>query len=124
MKKFLEPNPFLLEAAAHIPPVKRASYLRARISFDEEPRPSKSDSSTKTDQASGWHVSPSRYAVLSSGGKDSLLSFGLLREMRQEVHPIFVNESGRHWFTALNAYRYFAKNINNTARVWTNSDRV
>ncbi len=124
VKKFLEPNPFLLGPAAQIHPVKRASYLRARISFDEEPGSSKLDSFTKSNQTSGWCVSPSRCAVLSSGGKDSLLSFGLLREMGREVHPIFVNESGRHWFTALNAYRYFAKNIDNTARVWTNSDRV
>jgi creatinine amidohydrolase/Fe(II)-dependent formamide hydrolase-like protein len=69
-------------------------------------------------------MDPSRNAILSSGGKDSLLSFGLLRETGCEVHPIFINESGRHWFTALNAYRHFSANILHTARVWTNSDRV
>ena len=43
--------------------------------------------------------------------------------MGREVHPIFVNESGRHWFTALNAYRHFRDSIPNTARVWVNADR-
>jgi creatinine amidohydrolase/Fe(II)-dependent formamide hydrolase-like protein len=62
--------------------------------------------------------------VLSSGGKDSLLTFGLLRELGKEPHPIFVNEAGRHWYTALNAYRAFRRTVPQTARVWTNSDRV
>ena len=52
------------------------------------------------------------------------MSYGLLNEIGREVHPIFVNESGRHWFTALNAYRHFKDNIPNTARVWVNSDRL
>jgi hypothetical protein len=52
-----------------------------------------------------------------------LLSFGLLEEMGRDVHPIFVNESGRHWFTALNAYRHFRDHVANTARVWVNADR-
>ena len=67
---------------------------------------------------------PGRHAVLSSGGKDSLLTYGLLQEIGREVHPIFVNESGRHWFTALNAYRHFESKVPHTARVWTNCDRV
>jgi creatinine amidohydrolase/Fe(II)-dependent formamide hydrolase-like protein len=62
--------------------------------------------------------------VLSSGGKDSLVTFGILRELGLDVHPIFVNESGRHWHTALNAYRYLKESHATTARVWTNSDRV
>ena len=65
-----------------------------------------------------------KHAVLSSGGKDSLLSYGLLAEAGREVHPVFINESGRHWFTALNAYRHFSSQEPNTARVWTNSDRL
>ncbi len=71
-----------------------------------------------------WGEDPRRVAVLSSGGKDSLLSFGLLREVGCEVHPVFVNESGRHWFTALNAYRHFRDQVPNTARVWTDVDRL
>jgi hypothetical protein len=62
--------------------------------------------------------------VLSSGGKDSLASYGLLRELDQRPHPVFVNESGRHWFTALNAYRGLRAADPATARVWTNADRL
>jgi len=63
-------------------------------------------------------------AILASGGKESLLSEGLLREIGYETHPIFVNESGKHWFTALNAYRHYAATHPNATRVWTNSDRL
>jgi creatinine amidohydrolase/Fe(II)-dependent formamide hydrolase-like protein len=62
--------------------------------------------------------------VLSSGGKDSLVTFGVLRELGHEVHPIFVNESGRHWYTAPNGYRHLKASHAEIARVWTNSDRV
>jgi hypothetical protein len=61
--------------------------------------------------------------VLSSGGKESLLTYGMLKEIGVEVHPLFVNESGGHWRTALTSYRQFVKNEPNTARVWTNVDR-
>jgi len=115
VKKFLEPNPFLRGLGA-LEPVKLKNYCRATLEFPEE-------------KVSGgaWRLfesSKDRYAILSSGGKDSLLSYGLLDELGGEVHPVFVNESGRHWFTALNAYRHFKEHVLNTARVWTNSDRV
>jgi len=61
--------------------------------------------------------------VLSSGGKESLLSFAMLKEVGADVHPLYVNESGGHWRTALPAYRYFKENYPETARVWTNVDR-
>ncbi|TRO49270.1 hypothetical protein E2P63_08925 [Candidatus Bathyarchaeota archaeon] len=61
--------------------------------------------------------------VLSSGGKESLLTFAMLKEMGADVHPLYVNESGGHWRTALPAYRHFKENYPNTARVWTNVDR-
>jgi hypothetical protein len=64
------------------------------------------------------------WAVLSSGGKDSLASYGLLRELGLRPQPVFVNESGRHWFTALNAYRGLRAADPATARVWTNADRL
>jgi hypothetical protein len=47
----------------------------------------------------------------------------MLKEIGAEVHPLYVNESGGHWRTALTAYRQFAKDEPNTARVWTNVDR-
>ena len=115
VKKFLEPNPFLIGQAAHVPALKRKSYLRSKIIF-------KMDKSKA--ENIHWNTNQLKYAVLSSGGKDSLLSFGLLNEMGFDTHPIYINESGRHWFTALNAYRHFRQNYPNTARVWTNADRV
>jgi hypothetical protein len=61
-------------------------------------------------------------AVMSSGGKESLLTFGILREIGCDTYACFFNESGRHWFTALTAYRYF-KDRYSTLRVWSNVDR-
>jgi creatinine amidohydrolase/Fe(II)-dependent formamide hydrolase-like protein len=118
VKKFLEPNPFLQGEAARLEAVKRNRYLNAELKFP--------DSNYKASQIKWqlWSTSRDRHAILSSGGKDSLLSYGLMNEMGFETHPIFINESGRHWFTALNAHHYFKENIPNTARVWTNSDRV
>ncbi len=119
VKKFLEPNPFLLGAAAHLTAIKRNSYLRAKLIFIDDRLSSQSG---LTDYK--WNSDQSRYAVLSSGGKDSLLSFGLLNELKYYTDAIYVNESGRHWYTALNAYRYFERHIPRTARVWTNADRL
>jgi creatinine amidohydrolase/Fe(II)-dependent formamide hydrolase-like protein len=118
VKKFIEPNPFLVGAAANLNPAKRSKYLQAEMAF-----------SSVNGHKSGlqwelWATDKNRHCVLSSGGKDSLLSYGLLNEIDREVHPIFVNESGRHWFTALNAYRHFKHMDVKTARVWTNSDRL
>jgi creatinine amidohydrolase/Fe(II)-dependent formamide hydrolase-like protein len=118
VKKFVEPNPFLIGAIKELPVAKKQFYLRAALEFPESP--------ARNSEAK-WQLWPAdrhRHCILSSGGKDSLLSYGLINEIGREVHPIFVNESGRHWFTALNAYRYFKDNVPNTARVWVNSDRL
>ncbi len=114
--KFVDDNPFLSEHVRTLPTERRDSWLRARILFDgDAPKPA----------TIPWPPpDPGKHAVLSSGGKDSLLSYGMLRETGREVHPVFVNESGRHWFTALNAYRSFAERDPLTSRVWTNADRV
>jgi len=117
VKKFLEPNPFLLESFKNFPAQKLKKYTNAAIKFVSNP----------SGRRASWELWPAqgnKHAILSSGGKDSLLSFGLLNEIGRDVHPIFINESGRHWYTALNAYRYFNKNMANTVRVWTNSDRI
>jgi len=124
VKKLLEPNPFLIGEAARLPVVKQRSYLQARLAFPdpEPPKPRPAGSERRP-----WSRTPAkeRFAVLSSGGKDSLLSYGLLRELGFETHSLFVNESGRHWYTALNAYRFLAGTAAaTTARVWTSSDRV
>ncbi len=63
-------------------------------------------------------------AVLSSGGKESLLSYGLLRESSATTHAFYFNESGSHWFTASTAYRYYEDNFTNVHKVWSNVDRL
>jgi creatinine amidohydrolase/Fe(II)-dependent formamide hydrolase-like protein len=123
VKKFLEPNPFLHGKAQQIPVVKLDSYLQAKLIFEQKSPGKKTNSQSETERKH-WKVDKSRHAVLSSGGKDSLLSFGVLNEIGREVHPIFLNESGRHWFTALNAYRHFKMHNPQATKVWTNSDRL
>jgi creatinine amidohydrolase/Fe(II)-dependent formamide hydrolase-like protein len=123
VKKFLEPNPFIRGEAAQLHPEKKESYVQAEIIFsDKQPSPSNATKKDKT--ANGWDTDPSRHLILSSGGKDSLLSFGLLRELGREVHPVFINESGRHWYTALNAFRHFSATFPQATKVWTNADRL
>jgi len=124
VKKFLEPNQFLVGPASLLPPVKRESYSRARLLFDPGAAEPRAEVPGADGRGARWRVDPARHAVLSSGGKDSLLSYGLLREIGRESHPIFINESGRHWFTALNAYRHLVAVEPKTARVWTNADRL
>ena len=118
VKKFLEPNPFLVGDAARLPVVKKSKYLPGKIEFPQD-SPVRLQNKWQL-----WSTDNNSHCILSSGGKDSLLSFGLLDEIGRDVHPIFVNESGRHWFTSLNAYRYFKSHVSNTTRVWVNSDRV
>jgi hypothetical protein len=121
VNKILAENRFLV-GLHRLSPETNGPYTQARLEFDDGVL------AENVKRADGWNTAAGRYAVLSSGGKESLLSYGLLeelsRDMRLEIHPIFINESGRHWFTALNAYRYFSSSDVKTARVWTNSDRV
>ena len=118
VKKILEPNPFLLPPAAGLPAVSATDHLRAKLVF-EDPAPKGLPRA-----AWGQPETPDRVAVLSSGGKDSLLSQGLLEDLGLEVHALFVNESGRHWYTALNGYRHLAATRPHTARVWSSCDRL
>jgi len=69
------------------------------------------------------NMDPMKSGVLSSGGKDSLLTYGLLTELGSTVYPLYMNESGGHWRTALTAYQYHKKTDSRTQRVWTNVDR-
>ena len=117
VKKFLEPNPFLVPEYTNLPAVVKKRYLQAELEFPEIVYKSKR-------RWQLWETDRQKHCILSSGGKDSLLSFGLIDEIGREAHPVFINESGRHWFTALNAYRYFQGQHPHTARVWVNSDRV
>jgi hypothetical protein len=115
--KLLVDNPFLIESHRGLNLNKQDRYTQAQIVFPEE---------TMTPIKSYFNkVQPdtNTYAILSSGGKDSLLSYGLIKEFG-EPHPIFVNEAGRHWFTAVNSYRYFKEIEPNTGKAWCNSDRI
>ncbi len=117
VNKLLEPNPFLVDLPS-LPEELDEPFLQAELAF-----PGAVEGSVAA--ALGEGLQPARVGVLASGGKDSLLSAGLLEEMGSETHSFFVNESGRHWYTALNAYRHFsATRPARTARVWTTSDRV
>jgi mycofactocin system creatininase family protein len=119
VNKILKPNP-LLQADLDVPTVQRDSYLQASVVSPD------SDEDDGTGESrERWSASRNRVAVLSSGGKESLLSYGLLREMGCETHSLFVNESGRHWYTALNGYRHLrAVDSEYTVRIWTSADRV
>ena len=114
INKLLKNNQFINDEIQATQWEMQKSYLNAKLTFSEEYKESKRS----------WLPEENRVAVLSSGGKESLLSHGLLKEVGCDVHPIYINESGRHWFTALNAYRYFRDNVTNTSRVWTNADRA
>ncbi len=117
VKKFLQPNLFLTGPVASLPAEKREKYTNAELVFVNTAFSEKAPDEP-------WQVDQDAYCVLSSGGKDSLLSYALLKELGKEAHPIFGNESGRHWFTAVNGYRYLKETEPNTDKVWLNSDRV
>lgn len=114
VRKLLRPKPYHAAWVRSIPLVERDSYLLARLRF-VSPEPA---------EATCWRGDPRRVAILASGGKDSLLSHRLLADCGVETHPVFVNESGKHWFTAVSAYRRYAAEVEHTARVWTSSDRL
>lgn len=116
--KLLTDNEFIKPSFKPVRVEKRKKYTQARLRFspgEESRKKSFSNNYPPPDY--------SKYTILSSGGKDSLLSYGLVKEIGQP-HPVFINEAGRHWFTAVNAYRYFKANEPNTAKPWCNSDRV
>jgi len=116
--KLLEPNPFLTGTARELPALPRDRYTRATLRFPD------AEEGDALSRSAAWGEDPRKVVVLSSGGKDSLLSLGLLREIGAEAHSIFLNESGRHWLTALRAYRVLHEQDPLVTRVWTSSDRV
>lgn len=118
VNKFLLGNEYLKPPYDQIAAEKHKRYTAAKVSFINSRYP---------DQVCRWEHHDTRkdsYIILSSGGKDSLLSYGLLKELQGDIYPVFVNESGRHWYTAMNAYRYLKNNNPNTVKVWCNSDRI
>ena len=117
VNKILRPSPFLKPEAATLKPFQSRSYTTAKLVFPD---------SVPTSQAEPWGSgdTTSRHLLLSSGGKESLLTCGLLEELGREVHHAYINESGRHWYTAINGYRHHRSTNPNTGRVWTDVDRL
>ncbi len=115
--KLLIKNEFLKPEFCNLKPEKRSKYTQAKIEFVNTKFTNLKvvKESVQTDK--------SKYAILSSGGKDSLLTYGIVKELG-EPFPIFINESGRHWFTAVNAYRHYKEVESNTSKPWTNCDRA
>ncbi len=110
---------------------RRANYILSAylpheesIRFqDSNPRAEINPESVVPDHVLIKDMDGQRCGVLSSGGKESLLSYALLDEIGSEVYPFYVNESGGHWRTALPAYRHHKEKDRKTQRVWTNVDR-
>ncbi|WP_222984970.1 hypothetical protein [Flagellimonas meishanensis] len=117
VNKFLFKNEFLKPPfdALHIE--KQERYTNAEVVFEN------TQFANITVPQSITTTLENEYAILSSGGKDSLLTYGIIKEIGV-AHPVFVNESGRHWFTAINAHKYFQQYEPNTAKPWCNSDRI
>ncbi len=63
-----------------------------------------------------------RAAVMLSGGKESLLTFGIMKEIDQKTIPYFFNESGGHWKAAKHSHDVLSRE-GESARVWSNIDR-
>jgi len=115
--KLLVKNEFLKPPFDQLKPDKKSKYTQAQIVF------SNSMYSDLKLQKEKEETDLNKYAILSSGGKDSLLTYGIIKEFA-EPYPVFINEAGRHWFTAVNSHRYFKENEPNTRKPWCNSDRV
>jgi len=90
---------------------------------DAEPKAVFKSIKITEDKLVAKNMDKNRCGLLSSGGKESLLTYGILKEIGCDVYPLYINESGGHWRTALTAYKYHKKNEPNTGRVWTNVDR-
>ena len=117
VNKFFVKNEFLKSPFDAIQPEKLKIYTAASISFIN----TQFDHLKLEKQFARTDLN--KYAILSSGGKDSLLTYGVIKELG-EAHPVFINESGRHWFTAVNSHNYFKEIEPNTVKPWCNSDRI
>lgn len=115
--KFFGRNEFLIPPFDKLEYQKLEWYTAASLQFCNPGFPELPSvrSATETDE--------NGYAILSSGGKDSLLTYGLLTEIGT-AHPVFINEAGRHWYTAVNAHNYLRRREPNTVKPWCNSDRI
>ena len=116
-------NKILRRRTNYIPP----EYLPEEgIVTPHDAQPKATIQCSKVDNDEGLpheNIDPTACGVLSSGGKESLLTYSMLKELGAKVYPIYVNESGGHWRTALTAYRHHKKTDELTRRIWTNVDR-
>jgi len=117
VNKFFHKNEFLKPPFDSVQPEKMERYTAAKIEFVN------SNFSQLKLEKKFAETDTNAYGILSSGGKDSLLTYGIIKEIG-EAHPIFINESGRHWFTAINSHKYYKEIEPNTAKPWCNSDRI
>lgn len=115
--KFFSKNEFLKPPYDNIQPEKLERYTAAKIEFLN------TQFSDLELEKQTVKTNKNAYAILSSGGKDSLLTYGIIKELG-EAHPVYINESGRHWFTAVNAHNRFRESEPNTVKPWCNSDRI
>ena len=115
--KLLIDNEFILSRYKPLEVEKRQRYTRAELNIVN------SRFSHLSLEKEDVDTDPGAFAILSSGGKDSLLTYGIVKEIGTP-HPVFINESGRHWFTAFNSYHHFREIEPNTEKPWCNSDRV
>ncbi len=110
---------------------RRANYILPEfLPKEEDVRPDDANSiaiiepsKIYNDKVISSDMDKKRCGVLSSGGKESLLTYGMLNEIGCKTYPLYVNESGGHWRTAIPAYRYHKSIDTKTQRVWTNIDR-
>ncbi len=115
--KLLIKNEFLKPPFDNLQAEKSEQYTQAKLEFANTQF---GDLKLRSEES---ETDLNKYAILSSGGKDSLLTYGIIKEIG-EPYPVFINESGRHWFTAVNSYRYFKATEPNTEKPWCNSDRL
>lgn len=118
VNKILQQNEFLKDSFQNTRAAKQKRYTQANITFKN---------SRYQELKVSWEFAQpdkNQFAILSSGGKDSLLTYGLVQDLNGTPHPLFINESGRHWFTALNAYKQLEEVQPTTSRIWCNSDRI
>jgi creatinine amidohydrolase/Fe(II)-dependent formamide hydrolase-like protein len=118
VNKLITPNEFLLNEFCGVKVEKLKKYSAAEFEFINTRFPGIAHTWKSSD------ISKDDFVILSSGGKDSLLSYGLVKDLGKQAHPVFINESGRHWFTAINSFKHLEGTEPNTARVWCNSDRI
>lgn len=127
VKKLLEPNPSLREPWRGLPALLRSDYVRADVRFKDgegvEARAAGNDSDDVAILPERWKTDRARCAVLVESGTNDLLSHGLLSELGQESHPIFIDLQGEE-VPQWRAYRAFHKEFPRTCRVRSNSNVV